>query len=331
MLAALPFVAAAQSSVQIYGRIDLSVNSTSFAGGGSRRSLSSDTSLFGFRGTEDLGGGLSAYFKMESGFNADTGANANPAVFFNRETYVGLGHKQYGSLQLGAQWTPAIWLTGRNDPFQRGQMGAQLTVLQGPAARGYAIQYPNAIQYISPNFGGLQARAMVQLREGTAAANRAFSVDYTQQNFSIGVAYDSSELGGAPLGLPATTNVRSDNLGIGGNYNFGVAKAFAYVQNNRVSGLPNVTGYMVGAAVPVGQGEFRATYSHTDNPGREARLFAVGYNHFLSKRTQVYATVAEVRNDGAARFGLFPSSTDGGVPIAGQDVRGFQLGVRHVF
>lgn len=331
LLVALPSLAVAQSSLQIYGRIDMSLNAVKFDGGSSRKSLSSDTSLFGFRGSEDLGGGLAAYFKLESGFNADNGTNANPAVFFNRESYVGLRHLQYGSVQLGSQWAPTIWISGRNDPFLRGQMGAQFTVLQGPNNRGYAVQFPNAIQYITPNFSGLQGRAMYQLREGAAAANRAFGLDYTRDAFSISLAYDSSELAGATLGVPARPTVRSDNLSIGGNYNFGFAKLLAYVQNNRVSGLPGVTGYMLGTAIPMGSGEIRASYSHSNNPGAEAQLIALGYNHFLSKRTQVYVTAAQVRNDGSARFGLFPSSTDGGVPIAGQDARGVQVGIRHTF
>jgi predicted porin len=244
---------------------------------------------------------------------------------------VGLGHKSIGSVQLGAQWVPSIWLTGRTDPFQRGQMGAQFTVLQGAAVRGYAVQYPNAIQYITPNISGLQGRALFQLREGAAAANRAFAVDYTGSNFYVGLVYDSTELAGASLGVPARPSVRSNNLAVGAFYIFPMIKLFGYAQNNRVDDLPNVTGYMAGAAVPVGVGEFRLSFSHNDNPTASARMAAVGYNHFLSKRTQLYVTAADVRNDGTARFGLFPSSSAGLLPVASQDVRGVQTGIRHTF
>lgn len=321
----------AYGSVELYGRIDLSINAIKFTDGASRPTISSDTSRYGIRGVEDLGDGKTAYFKLESGFNADTGTNANPNVYFNRETYVGLADRNFGSLQLGSQWTPAIWLTARIDPFQRGQMGAQFTLLQGFGARGYAIQYQNAVQYISPKIANFQGRVLYQLREGAAAANRAAGVDYINGKFSLGLVYDSTETTGASVALPSLANVRSNNIGIGASYDFTAVKTFAYAQQNHVEGLPKVTGYMLGAAVPIGAGEFRLSYSNTNKLGANANLLAIGYNHFLSKRTQVYATAAKLKNQESAKFGIFPSSSEGTIPTAGQNVRGIQLGIRHAF
>lgn len=334
-VAVFPALVNAQTSVQLYGLIDLSLNSVSSSGtgGGSGRAVTSDVSLWGFRGSEDLGGGLSAIFKLEQGFNADTGAQTSATALFNREALVGLADKRWGTVQLGAQYWPIITLTARTDPFQRRQMGQQLTLLQGSALRGYPVQSPNAIQYFSPTIGGFQARAMYQVREGAAANNKAVLIDYTSKDVYVGVNLDSAEVPGpaATATAPARPAARSNNIAVGGAYSLPMLRLFGFAQRNRTAGLARVNGYMLGTAVPVGAGEFRVSYSSTSNPGAEARLVALGYNHFLSKRTQVYTTIAHLKNDGAARFGLRPSVTDLGAPGAGDDQRGLQLGVRHTF
>jgi predicted porin len=89
---------------------------------------------------------------------------------------------------------------------------------------------------------------------------------------------------------------------------------------------------MLGAAVPVGSGEFRFSFVRNAIPGSQASLYAVGYNYFLSKRTQLYTTVGIIRNDGVARFALWPSSQDLGRPtVGGADEQGMQAGIRHTF
>ena len=107
--------ACAQSSVTVYGRIDMSANwlnfeSTATKPSSTLKTLTSDASLLGFSGTEDLGGGSRAYFKLEHGVQIDTGVQSSPTAFWNRETYVGLGSASAGSVQLGSQWGPAVVL-----------------------------------------------------------------------------------------------------------------------------------------------------------------------------------------------------------------------------
>ncbi|MES2888956.1 MAG: porin [Pseudomonadota bacterium] len=334
--ALLPLLAAAQtSSVELYGRIDLGINAIKYQGeSGTRKTLSSDTSLFGLRGTEQLGGGLSAYFKLESGFQADTGTQSNATTFFNRESYVGLRDATLGAIDLGAHWSPFIFLTGKTDPFARAQTGAQLSMLQGSAVRGYTAMLPNSVQYLSPTlFGGLNMRLLVQMREDTPNKNLAASAEYTADRLYVGLATDRIEVARATIGAPGAGFVFSQTTGLGATYRFDGFKLFGYLQHNKVDTLASAKGYLLGLTVPAGSGEFRASWIQNQRATGDASLFAVGYAHNLSKRTMVYTSAALLDNSGASRIAMFPSSQDMGtrVPALGQDLRGIQVGVRHLF
>jgi GBP family porin len=332
LCATAQYAPTADPSLQIYGRLDASVNVQKYSGeSGSRKAVSSDTSLIGFRATEQLGNGRAAYFKMESGLSVDKGTQASPAAFWNREVFVGLSDASLGAVELGTHWTPAIWLAGKVDPFVRSQLGAQFTLLQGTGVRGYAVQFANSVAYVSPNLAGLQGRVMLQAPEGALGKNRALGLDYARDRLFVGLSYDDTEATGASVGQPLVGATRSKTLGVGATYRFDAAKLFGYVQQNRVANLSNVNGYLVGVAVPVGPGEFRASYAHTNRSNAQASLAAVGYNYFLSKRSLVYATVAQLDNSGTAAFGMWPSSQDFAAPRGGQDIKGIQFGVRHTF
>jgi len=211
----VPLIASAQqaaSSVTLYGLLDASVNFQKFSATATRaassgRSLSSDTSRFGLRGSEDLGGGMRAYFKMESGFNIDTGTQSSPTAFWNRETLVGLSHPSWGSVQMGSQFTPSLWLTTKTDPFGRAGSGALFTLFQAGGAagpRGYAVQHNNAIQYLTPNLGGVVGRLLVATSEGVAPFGNpvSASVEYGAGRLFIGAAYDRLNTAGAAAGQP---------------------------------------------------------------------------------------------------------------------------------
>jgi GBP family porin len=325
---------ASTANVQLYGRLDLSANAIKYSGGPNRQTLSSDTSLFGFRGVEDLGGGLSAYFKLESGISPDLGAQGNATRLFNRESLVGLRDERFGAIQLGSQWTPILWLSSATDPFGRAMTGAQFTLFQGLAARGYTNQFSNAVQYITPKLAGFTGRLMVSAPEGTLNKNRAAGIDYSVDRLYAGLVYQSEQTDGTTLGIRSIGATRSNTLALGASYRMDVAKLFGYAQTNHVSGQPNATGYMAGATVPVGQGEFRVSAMHTNRSNADASLFAVGYAYFLSKRTMLYTSAARLDNKGASRYAMWPSSQDvgaAGAPAAGQDVTGVQFGMRHLF
>ena len=323
--------ATAQTSVTLYGRVDGAIYAQSRSQPGAHQvTLSSDTSHFGFRGREDLGGGLSAVFKLESQFDMSSGAST--ATFFNREAYAGLAHQRWGTLQIGSMWGPSVWISGKADAFGRAQLGAVQTFLQGAANRGNTFQFSNSVQYISPKVGDVFGRAYVQAAEGAATGrNYAASLDYSRGPAFLGLSFDSAQIAGNSVGLPDAA-VRARTLGIGAAYDFGIARLYGYYQRNRVAGLGDANSANVSAAVPVGSGEFRAALGHWDRPGDAgARRLALGYVHFLSKRTQVYTSFARLRNESRSTTMLFPISQDSPAPVAGQDVRALGVGIRHLF
>lgn len=109
LLAAGTGMAHAQSSVSIYGLIDLGLTYYSNAaktGGGGASLLRMDSGIaqgsrIGFKGTEDLGGGLNAFFTLETGFGADDGSLGQGGLLFGRQSFVGLGSKDWGALSVG--------------------------------------------------------------------------------------------------------------------------------------------------------------------------------------------------------------------------------------
>lgn len=328
----------AQSSVTLYGRIDVSTIYTQYERTATRaaeneKKLASEASAFGFTGSENLGGGRRAYFKLESGFNVDTGAQSDPARFFNRESFVGLGDARFGSVQLGSQWTPSVSTSGRIDPFQRFGLGAQPTLLQG--VRGYPVQHNNAVQYLSPVIGGFSGRAIYAAGEG-APTGRAVSgeIEYSNGPLLTTMNYEQFKATAASVGLVGTP-VWSKTLAVGASYDFKLVKIHAWYQTNRIENLRNVNGYMLGFTVPVGAGDIRGSYVHRDAANADASLAAIGYYYPLSKRTLLYTHVGVLKNAGTAAFGLGPTRGEAaatpGLLAAGRDARGIQFAMRHSF
>jgi predicted porin len=328
----------AQSGLSVYGILDVSINaisldSTSAAPSGKLNAVSSDASRLGFRGTEDLGGGASAYFKLEHGLQVDTGANTSATQFWNRETFVGLSSKRFGAVQLGSQFTPAVFSSARIDPFGRFGLGAITTLFQG-GSRGWTVTANNSIQYITPALGGVTAKVMHALSEGAATgARNAAALEYANGPLYLAINHDDQRVTGASVTLPGAA-VASKTSSIGGMYDFKLVKLHGFYQVNRIRGLPTVDGYMLGASVPIGAGEIRMSYAHRSEDRAGASLAAIGYFHSLSKRTLLYTQLGALKNNGASAFGLGPARTEAastGQLLAGRDAKGVQLGIRHFF
>lgn len=319
------------SGVTFYGRADVSAVAVRYSNENStRKSVGSNGSMFGFRGTEDLGDGMAAYFKLESGFNADTGAQTNSNQFFNRESIVGFGSNRYGYIELGSHYGPGQWLSARMDPFQRQQMGLNQNILQGPANRGFAATLNNSVEYVTPQLGDFKGRMVAQAGEGAVARGGAVAIDYAANGLYVSAVYDNTSVTGATVGLPTLAFARSKNLSIGSTYLIHPVKLAAFIQQNKVDGLPDVRGFLVGATIYVGKDEIRSSYIRTNNPGAEAYQAAIGYDYFLSKTTQVYTTVARIGNKGKAKFSIFPASADFSTsPLpAGKSENGLEFGLR---
>ena len=347
----LPLCASAQftpsssdQGVSIYGRLDASLNAVKYQGeSGTRKALSSDTSLIGFRGVEDLGDGLRAYFKMEHGFALDTGAASNATTFWNRETFVGLRSNTFGGIELGTHWDPFIYLNIKTDPFSRAQTGALLTLMQGTAVRGYVPILSNTVLWGSPDWGGLVIRLQMAAPEGTGInKNYAGAVDYTSGRFYMGFAFDDIQALRTTVGLTGAGTVRAKTYGLGTTYRFDAVKLFGELSrstlerdtvNVNLLPEPNADGYLLGATVPIGLGEIRTAWERSNQVGSSASLVSVGYLYNLSKRTFLYTTAAKLTNGSTTKFAMYPTSQDFAAmpPKLGQDLTGFQVGMRHIF
>ena len=327
----------AQSNVTIYGRIevsaiDLKFNATPTKPSSSLKTLSSDASLLGFRGTEDLGDGLRAFFKLETGYQLDTGSQSSPTQFWNRESYVGLGSTTWGSVQLGSQYAPAVFMSGRVDPFHRLGLGANPNLFQGP--RGYTLTYNNAIQYLTPDFSGASGKLLVSAGEG-APTGRSYSAQaqYAKGPIFVGATYDQLKVAAPAVGLTGAP-VWSRTAALTATYDFGVANVFSWYQTNRIDNLPNNNGFSVGATVPIGQGAIVGSYSRIKAGDQTATQGAIGYDYFLSKRTLLFINAALINNAARTSYLLGTARIEqigAGLPGPGQDSKGVQVGMRHSF
>ncbi|CAN7584832.1 porin [Variovorax paradoxus] len=329
----------AQSNVAVYGLIDMSINHVRAEKNAKRSAahltaMGSDASRLGFRGTEDLGGGNRAYFKLETGISADTGAPTNATQFWNRESYVGLGSESLGSVQVGSQYTPWIWTTGKIDPFGRFGIGTMVNLLQG-SPRGWSVTFNNSAQYITPNLGGVVGRVMASAPEGSiTGASYGAALEITRGKLYVALNYDQTGATLASVGLPGSGRAVTRTFGAGLTYDLDLVKLAGWYQSNRGSQLPTAEGYMLGATVPVGASEIRGSFVQRRLANADAKQFAVGQYYFLSKRTTVFWQIARLKNSGTgAAFGLGPTRIEQASLLAGgnRTILGTQIGMRHVF
>ncbi|MDR5822460.1 porin [Caballeronia sp. LZ043] len=165
LFAAVSAPAWAQSSVTLYGVIDEGLMYVHNSGGHSTQLLMSSGNLYGSRwglkGTEDLGGGLSAIFRLENGFDINSGALAQGGREFGRQAYVGLSHAKYGTLTLGRQYDPLLDLV---QPVQGDYyLGSNFSTPGDVDAADWNTRFSNTIKWASPTWGGVNIEAMYAL------------------------------------------------------------------------------------------------------------------------------------------------------------------------
>jgi predicted porin len=289
VLGAFAGAAAAQSSVTIYGKLDMGLvktnngNSTlTGAPSNSKLQLAEQaSSRLGFRGTEDLGGGLKANFAVEHRFQPDTGTLTNSAVFWQGFSWVGLSGG-FGELRLGRDYAPAFWPALRSDPWGFDTIGQ---VGPGHSWAGYTstsgVRSNNQIQYRTPNMNGFTASVAASLSESPGTSDSfGMNAIYSAGPLYLGVGYDRKDIG--------ATN---DNVAIiTAAYQIGAFTPVAAYTRSKVSNqdLDNIT---LGMNATVGTGDLRAAFTRRNNKDTNVKInkFGLGYHYPLSKRTKVYA------------------------------------------
>jgi predicted porin len=330
-LIALAAVAAAsasfaQSTVTLSGTIDVGLEKR-FSGDALRMTPNRNgTSNWTLSGAEDLGGGLKAVFQISTAFNADTGTVTTTDGLGNNGMFVGLTGG-FGTLRAGR---PVNTLYG-NALIANGTKGVSLhdsnSVLSGNATANAktsgasnSVYVPNAVQYHSPRFGGVQVQLEFAPSESTAVGNKDGS--------GIAVRYD-----GGPLSLSftnytgakaATSTLKAVNQ-IAGAYDFGIARVLFTYRDQGGLASDQDTSYALGLTAPVGPGAMYAAYNVNEQVGSDGRTVIAGYKYNLSKRTQAYVQVAR-RN--AAWIGAAVTAAGG---TGTSSSTGYGFGLQHNF
>ena len=283
VLGAFAGAASAQSSVTLYGKLDLGFAKA--AGSADKQVADGSKSRVGFRGVEDLGGGLKAMFQFEHRFNPDDGTVTN-AAFWHGISTVGLGGS-FGTVNLGRQYTAAYSLaTGVIDPFDGYTVaGLRDESLTKSVAR---LRTDNSVRYDGA-FGGLKVAADIA-ETPAGGVDRPYSVaaQYAAGPFMVAASYDN------PTGA-------NDNLTtLGGSYTFGPAKVSLGLGRGKTdeTNSRTVKQALAGVTVNVGAaGQVLAGYAQQEVGTADAtKKVSLGYRHNLSKRTQLYTDVTRVND-----------------------------------
>jgi len=344
VLGAFAGAASAQSAVTMFGVVDLNGRYVDNDGPGGRYTLSQDginSSRLGFRGTEDLGGGLSAGFWLEAGVNADTGTTN--AKFFNRRSTVSL-IGGWGELRLGRDYSPTFWNMTIFDAFGTNGVGSSLNVSNvasslGGAVGGAPINAPvyvrsdNSIGYFLPgNLGGLYGQAMMTAGEGGAGKYFGGRIGWASGPFDIAAAYGEVD-------LTADGNTTMTISNIGGSWKF--AGGFTLLAQWNKDDAEGPAGakwdeerYAIGARMPFGQHDIGASYVSSKVGGTklgtlsDADMWVIGYQYNLSRRTALYGTYSSIDNKSNGVLAI-----PGGPPgmLGGGTSSGYEVGLRHSF
>lgn len=320
----------AQSSLTLFGVLDVGVARVS-GDTMSRTGLSTggaNISRLGFRGVEDLGGGLAASFWLEAGLDVDTGTGKSAgALSFNRRATASLSGS-WGELRLGRDDAATFLNTLIFDPFLTNGVGGNNAFIM----LGAPIQISNAISWFAPaGLGGFYGQAQYAFGEQPSGAANSDQGNYWGvragwRGQALHVAAAAGRLKGATSG--DDNDIR--NAGI--SYDFGLARPSLLWAVEDRKGV-KITAWELGVTAPVGPGELRAQVSRYDTANSDAdwRKFAIGYGYNLSKRTQVYATVAHVSNSAGAQKSIGVQGLAAPGTSLGGNSDGYEAGIRHSF
>ncbi|WP_233873175.1 porin [Paraburkholderia adhaesiva] len=334
----------AQSSVTLYGLVDGGLLYTSktldpATGGNAGKQFSfldggSAPTLFGLTGTEDLGGGLKAEFKLESGFSVANGAFGNSnGNLFGRQAYVGLSNR-YGGLKLGMQFSPFFLSLFDLDPRGMSQFGSGLPIYLDHVL-GTGVFNANAVSYSSPVVAGFSGGAMFAFGgvAGNFQSGRQYSMNLKYDNGTVMVegAFYNGNSGGTVNTAPPT-NVAFVGRMLGASYKIGGLSAKASFINYKVAGGFNSNVYNAGLdflASPTLDFNGGVWYvSDRNDTTNHSVMGALGAQYFLSHRTTLYGQAAVVNNHGAMNTGL---SVNNALFSPAGTTTGVNVGVRHVF
>lgn len=339
--------AAPTSSVTIYGVADAFVQ---FSDGASRLTRAQSGGLagsrLGFRGNEDLGGGLRAIFTLEHGINLDDGTNGQGA-FWGRQAFVGLADSSLGQVTLGRQYGSLYALSGDFSEFANGVYGPSTAVIGGfggyepvrgsansATANGGPARVNNSLRLESASFGGVKVGALWGFGEATGSTTDTRVADawlrYTSGPLDAMVSFVDDKVNATGFSVRSISGAAA--------YSFGAVRLTGgYVSvDDRNTTDADGQGYWIGGDYRFGPHLVKAQWVESKaenvNTGKTQALGA-GYQFDLSRRTAIYTSLTHFKNEGTAGYAnRWATSLPAGLTSADErDITEFALGIRHSF
>lgn len=343
-----------------YGVADLSYdfvstsNGTTLANGVvpvtgvNKRVVSSNVSKFGFKGTEDLGDGLSANWQVEQQINIDDAARN---TFASRNTFVNLKSEKIGTILFGIHDTPYKFASRKLDMFGD-NVGDNRALMGNKSKNGFELRPQNILMYTSPTFAGFNAAiATVNLKEANT-----ISTDKSDSITSLAVMYDVAPFYGSlaheahKLESNVTTTQGQDESAnrFGIAYRpeempFELTAMYEKITDNLGAAQANINGHnavFFGAKYNIGNDAVKLGYVKAGKLGvgatqvldSGASQISLGYDHGLSKRTKLYALYTKISNGKGSNYGFSQSSGAASTTSGfGTSPSVVSLGVKHTF
>jgi predicted porin len=329
VLAAAASGAAAQSSnVSIYGRVNTSIESQKLTGVERTTVLQNNSSRWGLRGTEDLGGGLKAFLQLESGFASDTGRLSNDGGIFNREAFAGVSGS-FGVLRGGRITSPLYFASADYISMHNHDTGTSSDALFGFAATGGNNN--NSITYKTPSFSGFD----VEVAYSFAASGNELPGSNNLRNTQVAFNYVGGPLhlggGFAQMDDKRTgTSLKDDTAVIRALYEMGAITVGAYYERSKLQFAGqrrSRNNFRVAGMYLMGVSEFHVNFGMADDfsgtSDTGANQWTLGYNYHLSKRTKLYAFYTQIDQDTNTNYYLGSAN--------GDKFSSFAVGLRHNF
>lgn len=366
--AALPAAAFAQTNVTLSGILKGGLAFTKYsdgaAGNGNGTSIDDGSSRFIISGSEDLGGGMRGIFMIDTRFRVEEGGG----TLASGNTFVGLAGN-WGSFRMGRLDTYYGFGTDEHGARATALQASNISILSwvggvGTPAIAAATRINNVLRYDLPAMGGFSGGLTYSsapfgndgaIGNGPSGSSlnkgQAWSIDgaYSGGPWTVGAAYWDAKYEGNGSGAPgaAPDGAGQKSWRLYGSWNFGVAKVGLTYDQSKLLGGSGVGDAKRGAwSIPVtaklGPGTVLFTYTQARDVDSSvggkladtgAKMYSLGYDYPLSKRTSLGVSYAVLNNDANANYAMFTSTALGGhpVPLAGQDQKQLYLGIRHTF
>ncbi|HEY0957130.1 MAG TPA: porin [Roseateles sp.] len=291
----------AQSSVTLWGRLNTTVESQKLGSQDRKVVVQNNNSRLGFKGTEDLGGGLKASFSLEHGLESDTGAASGGTTFWNRASWVQL-EGSFGAVRLGKWFPGSYFATADYVSMHNHDTGTSEDKLYGTR-----FTTNNKVSYFTPTVSGFNAEVGVAAGEGTVPRAWDVAVNYDMGPLHAGFGYEK-------VGIYKQYAFR-------GLYELGAFTFGGYFQREEVNGFKSRDVGRLAAMYTLGQSEFHLNVGGSKAGGNGAfrtggaKQVTLGYNYNLSKRTKLYGFYTKTDYNGVGQL----------------DFNSLAAGVRHNF